>query len=253
MLVDLIKGLLSRRRTEAAELQSDARIEPLLRKFLVGFLNDAPKPIGAIDYELVAHLRAAHEAAEYMNTHMTGAQNHRHRQPLLLAALAHCEVPGLMLEFGVFMGHSLRFLAQHTNEIVHGFDSFQGLPEDWTHFQRKGRYDVGGQVPEFSEANIRVHAGWFSDSLPPFLAQESGLVRFLHLDCDLYSSTREVLEALASRIVKGTVIVFDDYLNYPAWRQHQYRAFQEFVAARGFEYRYLGFASSYTAVTVCIT
>ena len=72
----------------------------------------------------------------------------------------------------------------------------------------------------------------------------------IHIDCDIYASTRTVLELLAARIVPGTVIVFDEYLNYPSWKEHEFRAFQEFVAAGGRRYDYIGFASSHTSVAV---
>lgn len=235
----------------AEEPGMQASTEGLVRA-LVEFLHDAPKPIRVIDYELVAYAMAAFEAGQYMRMHMSGARNFVNRDALLRSAMEQCQVTGLVLEFGVFKGLSLRFLAALTSDPVHGFDSFRGLPEDWTHFQKKGRFDLGGKIPVFNESNIRVHPGWFSQSLPLFLAQETAAVRLLHMDCDLYSSTKEVLQALAPRLVRGTIIVFDEYLNYPAWRDHQHRAFQEFVKERALRYRYTGFASSYTAVTVQI-
>jgi len=256
MLGSLLKGLMPRKaeadRNESRMSLLGGGTEGDLHKALVSFLHDAPKPIKVIDYELVAYLRASVEAADYMTTRMSSATNYRQRDALLISALEQCEIPGLMLEFGVFKGHSLRFIASRTSATVHGFDSFQGLPDDWTHFQKKGRFDLGGQVPAFEERNVQIHEGWFSDTVPSFLARETGPIRFLHLDCDLYSSTKEVLDGLSPRIVSGTVIVLDDYLNYPAWREHQYRAFQEFVSRQALSYRYLGFASSYTAVTVRI-
>lgn len=64
------------------------------------------------------------------------------------------------------------------------------------------------------------------------------------------SSAQTVLQLLTPRVVSGTVILFDEYLNYPAWQQHEFRAFQEFVAQTGKGYRYIGFASSDCAVAV---
>lgn len=206
-----------------------------------------------VDYEMVARLKSAGESADYMVAHMMNARNLVQRADLLDFALAACSVEGLVMEFGVFRGESLSFIARRVKEIVHGFDSFEGLPEDWTYFQKQGRFSLGGNVPEFREENIRAHKGWFEETLPGFLEANSGAARFVHIDCDIYSSARTVLAQLSSRIVKGTVIVFDEYLNYPAWREHEYRAFQEFVAASGLSYRYIGFASSHTSVAVVIT
>ncbi|MDQ3475291.1 MAG: class I SAM-dependent methyltransferase, partial [Actinomycetota bacterium] len=61
-----------------------------------------------------------------------------------------------------------------------------------------------------------------------------------HIDSDLYSSAVFVLQQLRPRMVDGTVIVFDEFYNYPGWRGHEYRAWQEFVAETGLEFVYLG-------------
>jgi hypothetical protein len=55
---------------------------------------------------------------------------------------------------------------------------------------------------------------------------------------------------LAPRLQNGTVIVFDEYFNYPNWQRHEWRAFQEFIRDSGFLYRYLGFAQKNGHVAV---
>ncbi len=62
-----------------------------------------------------------------------------------------------------------------------------------------------------------------------------------------------LFNALRDRIKPGTVVVFDEYFNYPGWRGHEYKAFQEFIAATGLTYRYLGFAAEKGHVAVIIT
>jgi hypothetical protein len=202
------------------------------------------------DYETLAVLLAAAGSAEYMTTRMQGARNLVESGAVLSDALGLCSVEGLMLEFGVFRGDSLRKIARTVTQEVHGFDSFEGLPEDWSHYQKRGRFSLDGKVPVFEEANVRIHPGWFDRVLPDFMAARPQPVRFLHLDCDLYSSTRTVLELLAPRIVPGTVIVLDEYLNYPGWEAHEFKAFQEFVQTSGRHYRYAAFASSQCSVSV---
>jgi hypothetical protein len=91
---------------------------------------------------------------------------------------------------------------------------------------------------------VQWEAGWFDQSLPRFLStpphdDPSQWVSMLHIDCDLYSSTRTVMDLLAPRLAprpgKGadggrqTVIVFDDLVNYPEYRQHEMRALWEFM------------------------
>ena len=72
----------------------------------------------------------------------------------------------------------------------------------------------------------------------------------MHIDCDLYSSTREVLEAAALQVREGTVIVLDDYFNFPGWRNHEFKALQELVARTGMEYEYIGYARHQVALVV---
>jgi hypothetical protein len=246
MLSRLFKNL-SRRPVAAPAL--DDMAHALQRAFLSLARSPMPHP-QRFDYETVACMLAAVASADYMTRRMQGARNLVTSEPLLADALDHCSVDGLVLEFGVYRGDSLRRIAQRAGREVHGFDSFEGLPEDWTHFQKRGRFSLDGAPPSFEETNVQLHAGWFDRTLPAFLATHPGAVRFLHVDCDLYSSTRTVLDLLAPRIVPGTVIVFDEYLNYPGWEQHEFRAFQEFITNTGRRYRYLAFASSRYAVSV---
>ncbi len=244
--------------TPAAPLPGDpAALAALVRAqsqaALLDLLHDAPKPPRAVDYEQIAYLLAAASSARYMIDHMRLASNLSGQTPLLEFALAACTVEGLVLEFGVYTGRTLAVIAEHDPRVVHGFDSFEGLPEDWTHFQKKGRFGLQGKLPQFAAANIELHAGWFEQTLPGFLAIHPGPVRFLHIDSDLYSSAVTVLEGLAARIVAGTIILFDEYINYPGWEKDEYRAFSEFVARRGVSYEYLAFASSHYSVAVKIT
>jgi hypothetical protein len=244
-------------RGDAAAVDGAAAANPALtqdtvRSAIAAFLREPLAHPAVVDYELVARMKAAVEAADYMVARMMTANNLVRRAELLAFALGACSIPGLMLEFGVFRGESLRFLAKHAGQDVHGFDSFEGLPEDWTYFQKQGRFSLDGGVPEFTESNICVYKGWFQNTLPEFLAKFAGPARLVHIDCDIYSSTRTVFDLIAPRLVKGSVIVFDEYLGYPSWQQHEYRAFQEYVAANQVRYRYLGFASSHTSVAVVI-
>ena len=68
--------------------------------------------------------------------------------------------------------------------------------------------------------------GLFDDTLPSFAKTHTQPVSFLHVDCDLYSSTKAIFDILGDQIVEGTVIVFDEYFNYPGWQHHEFKAFQ---------------------------
>jgi len=154
--------------------------------------------------------------------------------------LAAAQLSGLVLEFGVRFGTSIRHIAAQAGQDVHGFDSFEGLPEAWGD-KPSGVYTTGGALPEVP-ANVRLHAGWFEDTLPVFAKENPGPVRFMNVDCDIYSSTKTVLEVLEDRIVPGTVIVFDEYIMTSQWRHDEHLAFQEAAAKRGWSYRYLAFS-----------
>lgn len=158
---------------------------------------------------------------------------------LLDHALAQAQSEGLVLEFGVRHGHSIRHIAHHVNGAVFGFDSFTGLPSSWGH-EPEGVYSTEGELPEVPP-NVTLIPGWFDDTLADFLDQESGYIRFCNIDCDIYSSTKTVLERIAPRIQTGSVLVFDEYIVNPTWREDEHKAFQEAVAQFGWKYRYLAF------------
>ncbi len=109
-----------------------------------------------------------------------------------------------------------------------------------------------GRLPRV-DANVRLHKGWFEESLPGFLARYNEPIRFLNIDCDLYSSTKSVFQHLGSRIGKGTVIVFDEYFCTARWREDEYKAFQEAVQEQGWCYDYLAFNPFSKQASVIIT
>ena len=95
---------------------------------------------------------------------------------------------GLILEFGVYNGTSINMMSSiFKNQSVYGFDSFVGFPDDgrtdWQHdFSREGK------MPKVN-SNVKLVKGWFNESLPKFLSEHNEPVAFIHIDCDLYSST----------------------------------------------------------------
>ena len=137
-------------------------------------------------------------------------------------------------------GNSIRQIAALVEQEVHGFDSFQGLPEAWHHLP-KGSYSTKGIIPSV-QPNVILHKGWFKDTLPGFIEKYQAPVRFMNIDCDIYSSTKTVLDLLANQIIPGTVIVFDEYIGNENWREDEFKAFQEAVLKYGWNYEYLCFS-----------
>jgi predicted O-methyltransferase YrrM len=157
-----------------------------------------------------------------------------------LQGLAVATNPGLFLEFGVYTGTSINQIAkQRPQAPVYGFDSFQGLPGDWRNGFPKAAFDLQGKLPAV-DTNVHLVPGWFNETLPQFLAEHPEPVSFLHVDCDMYSSSKTVLESLAPRIVPGTVIVFDELVNYPEFLDHEMKSLYEFAATHGRQFQWIG-------------
>lgn len=160
---------------------------------------------------------------------------------LLAQTLNSCTIDGVACEFGVSKGTTISQIANHFNtEVVYGFDSFEGLPEDWplnNYFSvPQGRLSLGGSLPDVPN-NTSLVKGWYNETLPEWLKNNQKNIKFLHLDSDLYSSTLTVLNLCNSLIVPGTVIQFDEF--YPwgedlldiftKWEEWEYKALKEWT------------------------
>lgn len=204
------------------------------------------------DLAYAVDLEATASTAEFILEHLRVAETFGHPHDTLRHALGLIEIPGMALEFGVASGTTLRIVAEAFTEregTVAGFDVFSGLPETWR---------TGFPVGEFAQESIpevpgaQLVPGLFEDTLPSFLNDESDPVAFLHLDADLYSSTKTVLDLLGDRLVPGSIVVFDEFFNYPGWQQHEYRAWTEFVTRTGISFEYLGYTVDNEQVVVKI-
>jgi Methyltransferase domain len=230
-------------------LLKSSKLKDALAKIVCGFYELAD--VGRMHPMRERSRRALERSLDYIERAMPDALGFDTRRELIVFSLSAVKLEGHYLEFGVFTGGTVRLIARRIgSRIVHGFDSFEGLPEAWSGFNLgKGAFDLRGRLPRVPK-NVRLYRGWFEDSLPAWLSANPGPVAFVHVDCDLYSGARTVLSLLADRIVPGTVIVFDEYFNFPNWEQHEYKAFQEFAAEHSVTYRYLAFARQQVAVRI---
>lgn len=151
-------------------------------------------------------------------------------------------VEGDILEFGVYAGGSIGWFCQKFPDTqVYGFDSFEGLPEDWdlgNQILRKGHFSQAGKHPVFKKHanidNINWVVGLFEDTIPVWRESNSSKIKILHIDCDLYSSTVTVLDGIKDRLQVGTYILWDELTHFPKDPQykhnrlHEYKAFKEF-------------------------
>lgn len=173
------------------------------------------------------------------------------------AAAARTGRKSVFLELGVFNASSINFIARNLRDaasdasdipIIYGFDSFQGLPEDW----HKIRGPVGRSMDVFKagafklenlppvEDNVRLIKGWFNETVPSFVdalrkssEAEGSLLpqaRFVHIDCDLFSSAREALRAVTPLVGPGTVMVFDEIVNFAGFNREGVGELRAFFA-----------------------
>ncbi len=217
--------------------------EPILQKLLKRELYDI---------NLQMQKDALAETAQFVKANMFQTAQYKDRVALVKSVLEQPLIKGLYLEFGVFQGHSINYISSMVPlETVHGFDSFEGLPESWMPGFDKGMFEVSSLPPVNS--NVQLIKGWFNETLPPFLTGNEHNCAFIHVDCDLYSSTKIIFNELKNRIVDGTVIVFDEYFNYPNWKSGEFKAFNELIEETGLGFEYLGFVMDDRQVAVRIT
>jgi hypothetical protein len=162
------------------------------------------------------------------------------------------DIEGDIVECGVGYGHSflkLCCLAHYENKgrKIYGFDSFQGFPEPSKEDisprnPRKGEWNVATVETieqlllaadfemSFIRNNVKLIKGFFKDSLHRYDGEG---VAFLHLDVDLYQSYKVTLEYFWPKVVKGGVVLFDEYKQPAALRKFPgaSRAIDEFFGS----------------------
>lgn len=136
---------------------------------------------------------------------------------------------GLILEFGVRAGASLKHIAKAAKQQVYGFDWWKGLPHSHGGFTRG---DCKANRPTDMPENVILVDGLFSDTLEDFLENHSGAVGFVNIDCDLYSSSYYVLRCLVDRFVKGSLLALSDMAFSPvaqrrAWQRYLMETLQD--------------------------
>jgi predicted O-methyltransferase YrrM len=192
---------------------------------------------------------AAGESAAFVLEHLPKAPVYWHPHDTLRFALGEIKGPGLALEFGVATGTTLKIIAEtmSSDRPVVGFDIFTGLPEPWRTGFPAGEF-AQEDLPDIPGAQLVI--GLFEDTLPGFLAHNDEPIAFMHLDCDLYSSTKTVLDLAGDRLARGAVLLFDEFFNYPGWQRHEFRAWNEFIAQTGRPFEYLTYTGNNEQVVV---
>lgn len=221
-----------------------------LSEVLVSTINSKllGKKTDSYDILSFANLYATFDTARYYCEHMNKATNCSNDLELIKNALQMRKFEGQILEFGVASGRTINYISSLVDQMIYGFDVFTGLPETWRTGFSAGSF--GRQSLPQVNNNVELIVGLFEDTLDNFINSNNTPISFLHIDCDLYSGTKTILNKLAQQITSGTIIVFDEYFNYPGWRQHEFLAFQEFVKDNNIKYKYVYFASNHQQVCV---
>jgi len=156
-------------------------------------------------------------------------------------------------EFGLFRGYMLHHAEKTARRLqldamrFHGFDSFQGLPVVQG-IDRTAQRFFKGQFACSKESvteNLRRHGtdlsrvtlteGYFCDSLTEELKRRSDFApaAVAVIDCDLYTSTRDVLSWFEYLLQDGSILLFDDWFAFGDDKERgQQRALSEFLAQR---------------------
>ena len=140
------------------------------------------------------------------------------------------KIPGEIAEVGVYTGGSAKLIAETVSEKeIHLFDSFEGLPAPVDVDPKKfteGQYgadleDVRAYLSAYP--NVHLYKGFFPATSGPIASKKFA---FVHLDVDLYESTKASLEFFYSRMSPGGVLLSHDYMTAEGVK----KAFDEFLA-----------------------
>lgn len=207
------------------------RLRHRIEKWLLSPVRNWNKLTAATSFDKELHREAHRDAASYAYNNFRSAlyfSSKRNLYDWLTARLK--QKSGLKMEFGVYRASSLNYFAAKLPEhIWHGFDSFEGLPSDWSGGAKgRGAFSLGGRLPSV-RSNVRLHPGWFHDTLPAFVKTHDEKAAFVHLDADLYESTITVLRALKPALADGSLLLFDEYFGQPDWRHNEHMALSEWL------------------------
>ena len=168
---------------------------------------------------------------------------------------SHHDSDALLLDLGVWIGWSTRLISDASDRMVYGFDTFEGLVEDWQIddqiLVKRGTFSLSEPIAQRLMADTGVSLddglpaalgrkvqfikGSTYDTLAPFLAERPAApIMLFHMDLDTYESCLHALETCKDRFVEGSILVFDEYLVTNA----EMRAFYEFQSRYDLEWKY---------------
>ncbi len=140
--------------------------------------------------------------------------------------------------------------AQKKRKKIYGFDSFEGLKEDWLGTTViKGTFDLKKKIPKLN-SNVVPISGWIQDTLPGFIEEKKPRINFVHMDVDTYETTKFVLERIKPHLIKGAIILFDELYNFEGWDVGEYKALTEVFDKE--EYKFISFSTDTSQAAIKI-
>lgn len=155
------------------------------------------------------------------------------------------------LEFGVWKGATIKLFSKYVDKI-YGFDSFQGLNEDWVGHKiaANDKFKLEeNKIPSFPR-NVVIVKGIIQNTLEDFLKKNNPKINFIHIDTDTYETCKFILNKTKPYLVNNAVILFDELYNFPGWDVGEYKALKECFESE--EYQYKVFSADRTAVAIQI-
>jgi hypothetical protein len=202
----------------------------------------------------IVYERAAEQSADFILANINEAVLFDARADYWRFVTAAVPKIGLIMECGVFQGLSINFIADRLKAAgdtrgIDGFDSFEGLEENWSGENLpSGHFDMKGKPPDV-RPGVVLHKGWVQDTVQPYLdAHPEEPIALLHIDTDTYAPARYLLDAVKPRLVCGSIIAFDELVGYPNWQQHEYKALAETLERES--YQFMAFTSRQAAIYI---
>jgi methyltransferase family protein len=197
---------------------------------------------------------AVMDSFNYAKENMTGAYSFLDRFEGLALSIKEAKkrYPSrkLVMEFGVYKAGMINNQARRFPELDFiGFDSFEGLQEQWSGMAPEKTFDLGGKLPRVRR-NVRLVKGWFAEVGSRWKSENPAIdvPLLVHVDCDTYAATVDVLELCSDYVEHGLIIHFDDYFGFPHWRTAGFKALQEISEERRWRLTYLSYGTKEAAV-----
>lgn len=199
------------------------------------------------------------EAVDFVKKYLSKAKRLETDADLVRFASDQVTLSGAYLELGVTTGKTINFIAAlNPTKTIYGFDSFKGDPGAW---HRDGKVIPAGafalkdpnKLPLVLN-NVKLIQGEFDESLPYFVKNKLNgqPIAFIHVDSDLYSSSKTAFDVLGPYIKPGTIILFDELYAFTGSEEGEFKALKEFLAQSGYGVEYLAYNAMFEAVAVKI-